>query len=44
MLETAIADYHAALQDEAIARATWEALTVGSVSATCSLAIVRLPR
>lgn len=29
MLETAIADYHAALQDEAIARATWEALTVG---------------
>jgi hypothetical protein len=29
MLETAIADYHAALQDEALARATWEALTVG---------------
>ncbi len=29
MLETAIADYHAALQDEALAQATWEALTVG---------------
>lgn len=29
MLEKAIADYHAVLQDEAIARATWEALTVG---------------
>jgi hypothetical protein len=29
MLEQAIADYHALLEDEALARATWEALTEG---------------